>query len=161
GVRIALLSYTSVCVPSFAATVKRPGAATIRINTRYEESARLIMQPGSPMAIRTSGEPADVAMLIADIEAAKVTSDIVIVCWHWGISERWGKLAEYQRTLGHAAIEAGAHAIIGHHAHMLAGAEFHRGRPIFYSLGNFGFEMDHEYFRRESVMVQFDVSKSG
>jgi len=161
GVHIALLSYTSVCVSPFAATATTPGVAMVRINTSYAANLRLFQQPGSPMLTRTVGEPEDVAMLLDDVKAAKSVADVVILAWHWGVSERWGKLADYQRELGHAVIDAGASAIIGHHAHMLLGVEFYRGCPIFYSLGNLAFDLDHPYFRRESAIVLCDVSHDG
>lgn len=161
GLRIALLSYSSVCVAPFAATKTTPGLAMVRIKTTYAANLRLFQQPGSPMLTRTAGEPEDVAMVVDDVKAAKLGADIVIVAWHWGVSERWGKLADYQRELGHAVIDAGASAIIGHHAHMLLGVEFYRGHPIFYSLGNFAFDLDHPYFRRESAIVLCDVSRDG
>jgi poly-gamma-glutamate capsule biosynthesis protein CapA/YwtB (metallophosphatase superfamily) len=41
------------------------------------------------------------------------------------------------RRWARAAIEAGADAVVGHGPHVLRGVEFHRGRPIAYSLGNF------------------------
>lgn len=161
GLRVVLLSYTSVCVPSFAATATTPGVAMVRIKTTYGVNLRLFQQPGSPMSIRTVGEPEDVAVLLDEVKAAKAGADVVIVAWHWGISERWGKLADYQKELGRAVIDAGASAVMGHHAHMLLGVEFYRGRPIFYSLGNFAFDSDHDYFRRESVIVLCDVSRDG
>lgn len=161
GLRIALLSYTSVCVPPFAATATTPGVAMVRIKTTYSANLRLFQQPGSPMLTTTVGEPEDVAMLLDDVKAARLRADVVVVAWHWGISERWGKLANYQRELGRAVIDAGASAIIGHHAHMLLGVEFYRGCPIFYSLGNFAFDLDHPYFRRESAIVLCDVSHRG
>jgi poly-gamma-glutamate capsule biosynthesis protein CapA/YwtB (metallophosphatase superfamily) len=161
GLRIALLSYTSVCVSPFAATANTPGVAMVRIKTTYSANLRLFQQPGSPMLTRTAGEPEDVAMLLDDVRAAKAAADVVIVAWHWGVSERWGKLADYQKELGRAVIDAGASAILGHHAHMLLGIEFYRGCPIFYSLGNFAFDLDHPYFRRESAIVLCDVSRDG
>jgi poly-gamma-glutamate capsule biosynthesis protein CapA/YwtB (metallophosphatase superfamily) len=161
GVRIALLSYTSVCIAPFAATATTPGVAMVRIKTTYAANLRLFQQPGSPMLTKTAGEPEDVAMLLDDVKAAKASADVVIVAWHWGVSERWGKLADYQKELGHAVIDAGASAVIGHHAHMLLGVEFYRGRPIFYSLGNFAFDLDHPYFRRESAIILCDVSREG
>jgi poly-gamma-glutamate synthesis protein (capsule biosynthesis protein) len=54
-----------------------------------------------------------------------------------------GSLADYQREVAHAAIEAGVDAIFGHHPHIMKGVEFHRGRPIFFSLGNFAIEQPH------------------
>jgi hypothetical protein len=38
--------------------------------------------------------------------------------------------------VAHAAIEAGAAAVIGHHAHIIRGMEIYRGKPIFHGLGN-------------------------
>ena len=43
----------------------------------------------------------------------------------------------YERVVAREAIDAGAHVVIGHHAHILRGIEFHRGRPVFHGLGNF------------------------
>ena len=46
-----------------------------------------------------------------------------------------------------ALIEAGADAILGHGPHAMRGIEMYRGKPIFYSLGNF-------IFQTETVSVQ-------
>ena len=50
-------------------------------------------------------------------------------------------LADYQRQVARAAIDAGAGLILGHHAHILKGIEFYRGRAIFYSLSNFAIDV--------------------
>jgi hypothetical protein len=43
-------------------------------------------------------------------------------------------------------LDAGADAVVGHGPHVLRGVEFYKGKPIFYSLGNFltyrGFNLD-------------------
>lgn len=161
GLRVAFLSYTSVCPPSYAATASTPGAAYVRVRTSYDGNVRLMLQPGSPLTIRTSANPDDLAAVCDDIRAARRDADAVIVAWHWGVSERWGKLAEYQRECGRAAVEAGADLVLGNHAHMLQGIEFHAGRPIFYSLGNFAFDMRHRYFRPENLIVKCEISTSG
>ena len=41
--------------------------------------------------------------------------------------------------LGRLAIDSGARAVIGHHPHVLQGAELYNGGVIYYSLGNFAF----------------------
>ena len=43
----------------------------------------------------------------------------------------------YERPVAHAAIDAGADVVFGHHAHIMRGIENYRGRPIFHGLGNF------------------------
>jgi poly-gamma-glutamate synthesis protein (capsule biosynthesis protein) len=71
----------------------------------------------------------------------RATVDLLVVGIHWGIAYGWvapfqDELATYQQPLGHALIDAGADAIIGHHSHCLHGVEVYKGRPIYYSLGN-------------------------
>lgn len=46
---------------------------------------------------------------------------------------------EYQRALARRYIDAGADLVIGSHPHVLQGIEYYKGKPIFYSLGNFVF----------------------
>ena len=48
--------------------------------------------------------------------------------------------APYFVEFCHAAVDAGADAVIGGGTHQLKGIEFHSGRPIFYSLGDFVFQ---------------------
>lgn len=78
------------------------------------------------------------SMVAADVRAARKKADHVIPFFHWGREGR-GQPEPYQVELGHAAIEAGASAVIGSHPHVLQGIEVFRGKPIVYSLGNFVF----------------------
>jgi poly-gamma-glutamate synthesis protein (capsule biosynthesis protein) len=71
-----------------------------------------------------------------DIVAARGVADIVIVALHKGIVHTPVRLAPYERPMAHAAIDAGADIVIGHHAHIVKGIELYRGKPIFHGLGN-------------------------
>ena len=73
-----------------------------------------------------------------DIAAARRQADIVLVSFHWG-QEGKTALRDYQVQLGHAAIDAGAAAVIGHHPHILQAVEHYKDGVILYSLGNFTF----------------------
>jgi hypothetical protein len=78
--------------------------------------------------------------LRADIKAArKAGADVVIVFPHWGIEYRATPTAT-QRSLGHAAINAGADLVIGNHPHWAEGMEIYKGKPIWYALGNLVFD---------------------
>src|SRR5262249_39690255 len=59
------------------------------------------------------------------------------VSMHWGVHLVPAMLAAYQREVGHAAIDAGADLIIGHHPHILKAIEVYQGKAIFYSIGHF------------------------
>ncbi|MGW0707273.1 CapA family protein [Streptomyces sp. NPDC002643] len=43
---------------------------------------------------------------------------------------------EFLREFAHRMIDEGADIVVGHGPHQLRGVELHRGKPIFYSLGN-------------------------
>jgi len=135
GRRIAFLSYCSVLLPQYWATEDRPGCAPMRAHTFYEPYE---YQPGSPPRIVTVPHEADLAALVADVRAAREQVDHVVVSLHWGL-HYVPRPQQYQPVVAHAAIDAGACAILGHHPHQLQAVEIYRGAPIFYSLGNFAF----------------------
>ena len=141
GVRVALIAANSILPDGYAARGDRAGCAPLRAHTFYEQIEH--DQPGTPARIRSHPDRDDLARLLAAIRAAKAKADIVLLSLHWGIHMVTGSLAEYQIEVAHAAIEAGADAILGHHPHLMKGIGFHRGKPIFYSLGNFAIEQPH------------------
>ena len=129
GLRIALLSYNCVGPELAWATSERAGCAYLRVETA----------DGSPIAPAAPLErvaPEAFAALERDIARARAAADLVLVALHKGIVHTPARLAPYERPLAHAAIDAGADAVIGHHAHIVRGIEFHRSRPIFHGLGN-------------------------
>jgi hypothetical protein len=50
-------------------------------------------------------------------------------------------------SFAHAAIDAGADVFVSHGPHVLRGIEIYKGKPIFYSLGNFVFENETMLFQ--------------
>lgn len=89
--------------------------------------------PGMLSSYEVSVEP-----LLAQIAECHASGDRVVVLIHWGI-ERDETPQEYQRALARRYIDAGADLVIGSHPHVLQGIEYYKGKPIFYSLGNFVF----------------------
>ena len=82
---------------------------------------------------------ADPAQIQADVSDARQLADLVIVLLHSGY-ESVPEPSPPQIAAAHAAIDAGASLVIGHHAHVLQGIEFYKGGVIAYGLGNFAFE---------------------
>ena len=74
----------------------------------------------------------------ADIKAIRGQVDWVVVNYHWG-AELARYPDDYQMDLARFTIDQGADLVVGHHPHVLQGAEIYKGRPIVYSLGNFIF----------------------
>lgn len=63
---------------------------------------------------------------------------LVVVSAHWGREEATTPKG-WQITLAQRIIDAGADVIWGHHPHILQQVQFYKGKPIFYSTGNFTF----------------------
>jgi poly-gamma-glutamate synthesis protein (capsule biosynthesis protein) len=129
GVRIALLSYNCVGPESGWAGLDKAGCAFVRVEPREGG-------PISPSADLERLDVRSVAELTADIGRARSHADLLIVALHKGIVHRPAELAPYERPLAHAAIDAGADAVVSHHAHIIRGIEIYRGRPIYHGLGN-------------------------
>jgi poly-gamma-glutamate synthesis protein (capsule biosynthesis protein) len=111
----------------------------MRAHTLYEQIEH--DQPGTPARIHTFPHDGDLAALLEDIRKAKSQAAVVVVSLHWGIHFVEATLADYQRTVAHAAIDAGADLILGHHAHILKAVEIYKGAPILYSLCNFAVDL--------------------
>ncbi len=83
-------------------------------------------------------------------------AEIVIASFHWGY-ERWYQLVAEQVDFGHAAIDAGADIVVGHHPHVLQPIEEYNGGVIYYSLGNFAFGGNRNPSDKDSVVIQQTV----
>jgi poly-gamma-glutamate synthesis protein (capsule biosynthesis protein) len=137
GNRVAILAYTSVAPPSCYATQDEAGVAPMRARTFYET---IDYQAGTPPLVVTTPSTQDLERMEDDIRSAKSDADVVVVSLHWGVHHLAKTIADYQPIVAHAAIDAGAELVLGHHPHLLKAIEVYRGRTIFYSIGNFAFD---------------------
>jgi poly-gamma-glutamate synthesis protein (capsule biosynthesis protein) len=88
-------------------------------------------------------DPIDEREILKSIRAAKQMADFVIVTIHAHEPGNWSEEpADFLPKLARDAIDAGADQFIGHGPHQLRGVEVYKGRPIFYSLGDFVFQLD-------------------
>ena len=76
---------------------------------------------------------------LESIREAKRQSDFVIFSFHTheGLDSDFEKPAVFAEEFSRACIDAGAHMVMGHGAHIIRGIEIRNNNPIFYSLGNF------------------------
>lgn len=89
----------------------------------------------------TTPHAGDLAQIATSVRSGRDLSDLLIVSIH--AHEAGSALnvpAEFLPEFAHAMIDAGADAVVGHGPHVLRGIELYKGKPIFYSLGDFLFE---------------------
>ena len=109
---------------------------------------------------------ADVASIREDVSAALQDTDVVVVSLHAGAEYTDAPTAE-QTMLARAAIDAGAALVLGHHPHVLQGWERYGDGYIFYSLGNFVFDLDFNDLETlgprpfQSVILRVELTAAG
>ncbi len=134
GITVGVLSYNAVGPRESWATSVKAGAAYVRISQYYENE---IASPGSPPTEFTAPDYDSLAAMEQDIRALAAEVDVVAVVLHKGLAFVRAALAQYERPLARAAIDAGADVVVGHHAHMLRGVEVYRDRPIYHGINHF------------------------
>jgi poly-gamma-glutamate synthesis protein (capsule biosynthesis protein) len=101
----------------------------------------------------------DLPILQSAIKNLKSEDYIVIVMMHAG-TEYTRHPNQEQINFAHAAIDAGADIVIGHHPHWVQPVEVYQGKPIFYSLGNFVFDQSWSEETKEGLAVRFQIKDS-
>jgi poly-gamma-glutamate synthesis protein (capsule biosynthesis protein) len=91
------------------------------------------------------------------VTEAKKVCDFVVVFVHWGV-EQQSNPEDYQKNLAKQYIDAGADLVVGCHTHCLQGIDYYKGKPIYYSLGNFIFGSDIDKSMAIKVTVGTDQS---
>jgi poly-gamma-glutamate capsule biosynthesis protein CapA/YwtB (metallophosphatase superfamily) len=123
---------------------------------------------GDAFALSTEGERRDVEDHLRQVREARRQADWVVVSFH---SHDFGQAsllkaktkvelhepADYARAFARAAIDAGADIFVGHGSHTPLGVDFHRGKPIFYSVGNLIFQNETVPFFPEEAYGRFGL----
>lgn len=93
------------------------------------------------------------AVVRRDVQGLRKRCDVVIVSMHNGIEYLPTPTAK-QISFAHAAIDAGATLVVGHHPHVTEPVEWYRGAEIFYSLGNFVFDQYQRVATQHGEMAE-------
>jgi poly-gamma-glutamate synthesis protein (capsule biosynthesis protein) len=117
----------------------------------------LVRHPADAHVARAEAET-----LAEAVRAARAGgADAVVVSYHGGVEYGDTPLPRAREIL-HAAIDAGADAVLGHHPHVVQGVEWYRSRPIFYSMGNLLMRMHRDHPWTElAFMARLSVSPGG
>lgn len=139
GQRLALFSFTDN-EPGWEAGEKKPGVYY------------LPMDPTDSLA----------RQLLKRVRSVRKNVDLLLVSVHWG--SNWGSLPEMGHPeMARALIDAGVDVVLGHSCHILRGVEIYRGRPIFYSCGDFvdDYAVDPVERNDHSCLFLLDLDRGG
>jgi poly-gamma-glutamate capsule biosynthesis protein CapA/YwtB (metallophosphatase superfamily) len=118
---------------------------------------KFLSQPDSAPAVAYP----DPALIAQDIANAKAKgADIVVVSFHFGTEYSTTHDAS-QEALAHAAIDAGALIVVGHHPHVAEEIEKYKNGLILYSLGNFVFDQNFSPDTNHGLIVRVVADERG
>jgi poly-gamma-glutamate synthesis protein (capsule biosynthesis protein) len=124
------------------ATDDSPGVAILKGHTAYrpQQDDLAPNRPGLPPEVLTWVDPQQLADYRQELAALSKKIDFLVASHHWGYKT---EILDYQIEIAHAAIEAGADAVLGHGPHFALGVELYQGKPIFYGACNLSFNLGH------------------
>jgi poly-gamma-glutamate capsule biosynthesis protein CapA/YwtB (metallophosphatase superfamily) len=97
-----------------------------------------LIKKGPTNRVEFVADERDVAAVVAQVRSARRQADLVFVTIHAHEPGNNSEVpADFLPLLARATIDAGADLFTGHGPHRLRGIEVYKGKPIFYSLGNF------------------------
>ncbi|MER9445964.1 CapA family protein [Mesorhizobium sp. M0340] len=98
----------------------------------------VVYKAGDKVDYNFDPEARDIDDILRNVRQGKQMSDFCIATNHGHEPGEWcQEPLEYEQSFARRLIDAGADAYIVHGPHILRGIEIYKGRPIFYSLGNF------------------------
>jgi poly-gamma-glutamate capsule biosynthesis protein CapA/YwtB (metallophosphatase superfamily) len=174
GTVALIASASGLIAPGGSATAQRPGVNELRLQAGDKQNEATLDLPGAP---ENTPKSEDVQRILQSIRAARKQAALVMVYQHnhvfgnhsfytiftEGMQERLAP-NPWLVKWAHAEVEAGADIVVMHGAPLIHGVEVYRGKPIFYDLGNFIYNLPptltyiHEPLNWESVVayLQFE-----
>lgn len=102
---------------------------------------------GTSPGVRTKLKEGDAGEICRWIADARRQADFVVMSLHCHEGQSGDSnthdLADFIVEAAHRFVDAGADVFVGHGPHVLRGIEIYKGKPIFYSLGNFMFQCEN------------------
>jgi len=149
---VALVALASGMIePGGNATADRPGVDELRIQTGSQQNEAMTELPPG---IESEPNQRDAQRILQSIRNARQHADLVIVYQHNHVFSNRPFLTMFEEELPerlapndwlkkwtHQEVDAGADIIVMHGAPLLHGLEIYQGKPIFYDLGNFIFNV--------------------
>lgn len=143
GLNALRLARSIVVTPDMLESLRRirnalPGFRPRVEDPRQVELAGVTYKTGDKVCYTYEADRCDVAAIVRNVRRGKQFADFCIVTNHGHEPGNWSQEPpDYAQSFAHRLIDAGADAYVVHGPHQLRGIEIYKGRPIFYSLGNF------------------------
>jgi len=126
---------TAEDLPAFARAAKIEASKPIVLDgIRYQATANPALVATLSYEVNAKDEAAN----LLSVRQARQNSNFTVFSLHNHEPGNWSQApSDFAPAFAHKVIDEGADAFVGHGPHQLRGIEIYKGKPIFYSLGNF------------------------
>jgi poly-gamma-glutamate synthesis protein (capsule biosynthesis protein) len=135
------------------------GVDGVTANLEYPDSQGVQTVGDVPVdarANRGGTNPLKLDQNLADIEALAGQYDIVLPYVHMGDQYRWTP-RPWVVDVCRQYVDAGATAVLTSHPHATMGMEIYKGKPIFYSIGNFVYDQMFSVETRQGYFLELTI----
>ncbi len=132
------------------------GVDGVTANLDYPDSAGVQNMGDNPSAATASQggtNPLKMDQCLADIEDLVGQYDIVLPYFHMGEQYVWTPM-QWVVDVSRQCIDAGATAVLTAHPHATMGMEIYKGKPIYYSIGNYVYDQMFSLETREGYFLE-------
>jgi poly-gamma-glutamate capsule biosynthesis protein CapA/YwtB (metallophosphatase superfamily) len=123
---------------------------------------------GEQFSVSTQADKSDVEGVLKWVREARRQAEWVVVslhCHEYGGASLFNakanveleEMAQFFVDVAHQCIDNGADVIAGHGSHFPLGVEIYKERPIFYSAGNFIFQVETARFLADDAYTRFGL----
>jgi len=135
---------------------------------RYDFLGRKFILGEKP-AIRTKAHELDLKANLKQVREAREMADRVVVSLHYHemggptfltaeIRSQIKDSADFVREFAHRCVDEGADLFAGHGPQVPLGIEVYKGKPIFYSLGSFVFQLETTRYLPEEAYERYGLN---
>jgi poly-gamma-glutamate synthesis protein (capsule biosynthesis protein) len=132
------------------------GVDGVTANLDYPDALGVQQMGDNPSAATANSggtNPLQMDQCLADIEALVSQYDIVLPYFHMGEQYIWTPM-QWVVDVSRQCIDAGATAVLTAHPHATMGMEIYKGKPIYYSIGNFVYDQMFAVETREGYFLE-------
>jgi hypothetical protein len=116
------------------------------------------IRDGDHVDYLSEAEPRDVKRIAEAIAVARGASQVVVASIHAHEARHKFELSDlFIQPFAHACIDAGADVYFSSGPHVLRGIEIYKGKPIFYSLANFFFQVETHRFTPAEDFAEYGL----
>ncbi|WOS67215.1 MULTISPECIES: CapA family protein [Sinorhizobium] len=143
GLNALRLTKSIVVPPEMLENLRRVREVLPGYNPAGKDPSRVVLggvtyKAGDEAGYSFEPNSCDIAGILRNVRRGKQISDFCIATNHEHEPGVWSQEPpDYEQAFARGLIDAGADAYVVHGPHQLRGIEIYKGRPIFYSLGNF------------------------